>query len=158
NPASPAVLVNSGNHTIAVPVTLGATTNFTVATGSSLNVTGALTATGQTVVKAGGGSVQFPNLRGAGLFVSAGTLSIAANGTDSGASDLGNLGFEGGVSAPAASFDLNDNDVVLRSGAAADVATLIRAGRNSGAWNGQGITSSAARTQVNHATTIGLLA
>jgi hypothetical protein len=156
NPASPAVLVNSGNHTIAAPLILGATTNFTVATGTSLRVTGPLTATGQTVVKAGGGSVQFPNLRAAGLFVGEGTVSIATNGTDTGASDLGNLSFAGGTT-PTAAFDVNDNDVVLRSGAAADVATLIRSGRNNGAWTGQGITSSAARTQTSHATTIGLL-
>jgi hypothetical protein len=156
NPASPAVLVNSGNHTIAAPIVLGATTNFTVATGSTLRVTGDVTATGQTVVKAGGGSVQFPNLRAAGLFVGEGTVSIATNGTNTGASDLGNLSFAGGTT-PTAALDVNDNDVVLRSGTFETVAPLIRSGRANGAWTGQGITSSAARTQPNHATTIGLM-
>jgi hypothetical protein len=107
-------------------------------------------------VKAGGGSVQFPNLRAAGLFVGEGTVSIATNGTNTGASDLGNLSFAGGTT-PTAALDVNDNDVVLRSGTFETVAPLIRSGRANGAWTGQGITSSAARTQPNHATTIGLM-
>ncbi len=75
------VTVNSGNHTINVPLNLSSDTHFTVAAGSSLTVAGALNATGRSISKDGTGSVQFTNVRAAGLNVSAGIVQIAANGT-----------------------------------------------------------------------------
>ena len=59
-------------------------------------------------------------------------------------------------------LDLNDNDMIVRSGAAGGTAMsaiegYVRDGRNNGAWNGSGIISTAALNQSSHATGIGVL-
>jgi hypothetical protein len=53
-------------------------------------------------------------------------------------------------------MDMNDNDLVT-STAKSTIVGLIRSARNGGAWNGPGITSNAAKNQVNHATMLGVL-
>ncbi len=152
NPATPSVIVNSGNHTIGAPLVLGATTNFSIASGSQLNVTGAVTATGQTIVKTGPGVVQFPNVRANRLFISDGTVKVAPNGTDTGTSVLPSFGINGDLT-PTAKFDITNNAVVFDytappPGADAEPFDTIRAqiitAYNGGAWDGNGITSSSA--------------
>jgi hypothetical protein len=61
----------------------------------------------------------------------------------------------------AARLDLNDNDLIIDYTGASPQATirsLINAGRHNGAWDGTvGITSSTARSNPNHHTTLGML-
>jgi hypothetical protein len=58
-------------------------------------------------------------------------------------------------------IDLNDNDMIVGAGTStAAVAALVASARNtpsSGAWLGSGITSSAARANANHATSLGVI-
>jgi hypothetical protein len=58
-----------------------------------------------------------------------------------------------------ATLDLNDNDFVCYgSNVTGDVEALVRDARNGGLWNGtSGITSTAARNNPNHNTTLGVL-
>jgi photosystem II stability/assembly factor-like uncharacterized protein len=68
----------------------------------------------------------------------------------------------GGLSvAGSAILDLNDGDMILdyssRSAALDAVQELINSGRNGGAWNGIGITSSAASEATAHNTTLGAM-
>jgi hypothetical protein len=51
---------------------------------------------------------------------------------------------------------MTDNDLVTGTSKSTIVA-LIRTARNGGAWNQPGLTSSTARTQANHSTTLGVL-
>ncbi|MBC8109245.1 MAG: PEP-CTERM sorting domain-containing protein [Anaerolineae bacterium] len=164
NGATPAVVVTSGNHSIGAPLTLGNTTNFTIAAGSTLDVTGALTATNQTIVKAGDGTLQVPNVRAAGVHVSAGTVRVATNGGDTGASEMNNLSFDGGYAAPVGTFDLRDNDLIVHAGSpenaaaqAANLSTAIAFARNAGAWDRAGLTSSAAAAATPRNKTLGVL-
>jgi len=111
NPATPAINVLSGSHTIAAPLTLGATTNITVAAGSALNVTGNLTAAGQAIIKDGAGSVQFQKIVSSSLNVLAGTVKISAKGTANsaaGTSVVNGLAISGG-----ATLDLANNSMVI---------------------------------------------
>ena len=84
-----------------------------------------------------GGAV---NAFAGGLNVTGGTLSIAANGTDSRIANVNGIAVAGG-----ARFDLADNDLVVRTTPAASVEHLAAIGYAGGAWNGAGgIVSSAA--------------
>jgi hypothetical protein len=75
----------------------------------------------------------------------------SASGGGGGTSHVAGLDMNDGT------FDLNDNDLIVTSTPKAQVQDAIFYGRNSGDWNGAGITSSAARTHTAHATTLGLL-
>jgi ELWxxDGT repeat protein len=57
-------------------------------------------------------------------------------------------------------IDLNDNDLILDYGAASALETLqalINTARNGGSWTGNGLTSSIARTNAAHNTTLGAM-
>jgi hypothetical protein len=57
-------------------------------------------------------------------------------------------------------LDLNDNDMIVNYSGASDlptVANLIKTARNGGAWNGVGITSSTAKNDPNHDTSLGAM-
>jgi hypothetical protein len=59
-------------------------------------------------------------------------------------------------------LDLNDNDLIVdyASGASSPMSAiqgLINSARSGGAWNGSGLTSSAARGNSNHTTTLGAM-
>ncbi|CAN5385842.1 hypothetical protein BH09PLA1_BH09PLA1_21840 [soil metagenome] len=54
-------------------------------------------------------------------------------------------------------IDVSDNQMVVLSTFHDTVPTVLKRGRNGGAWNGTGITSSAARDNPQHATSLGLL-
>jgi hypothetical protein len=58
---------------------------------------------------------------------------------------------------PTAALDLNDNDLVVTNGSPSQISSLIAQARHGGAWDQTGITSASARTQANHATTLGVL-
>jgi hypothetical protein len=120
-------------------------------TGGSGSV-GPVTAPGQLSVS--GGSLTVASIAQGSVAISSnGKVTVTPNGTNSGLSVIGNLAVSG-----ASNLDLNDNDMVVSSGMnQAAVAASIRTARSGGAWTGSGITSSAAKTQTNHATMLGVL-
>ncbi|MBC8107075.1 MAG: autotransporter-associated beta strand repeat-containing protein, partial [Anaerolineae bacterium] len=69
---------------------------------------------------------------------------------------LRNLSIAGG-SFPITSLDLADNDLKIANGSSATVAAQIASARNTGTWDGNGITSSAARDRIVRNTTLGTL-
>jgi hypothetical protein len=120
-------------------------------TGGSASV-GPVTSTGQLSVS--GGSLTVASIaQGTVVISSSGKVIVTPNGSNSGLSVIGNLAVSG-----ASNLDLNDNDMVVSSGMSqAAITTSIRTARNGGAWTGNGITSSSAKTQTNHATMLGVL-
>jgi hypothetical protein len=145
-----------GSHTISAPVVLNDDLGVSVDAGATLTVSGSLTATGHALTSGGAGTARFANVRASALSVNNGTVAILTNGSNSGASSVATLAIAGGTT-PTATLDLNDNDVQVTAGDKATITSQIRAARNGGTWNGKGITSSSARTQTNHATTLGVL-
>ncbi|MEX2140108.1 MAG: hypothetical protein WD894_12660 [Pirellulales bacterium] len=143
--------VVNGSHTISAPVTLADNTTISVSpAANNLSVTGALSANGVTLTKAGAGTLTLNNLRAAGLSIDAGTVAIATNGTSDGTSVLGALSIAGGA-APMAKLDLNNNAAIIDYTGGSPVASVRsqvlsgRGGPGLGAtWTGQGITSSTA--------------
>src|SRR5262249_29635529 len=65
------------------------------------------------------------------------------------------------ISPTSAKLDLNDNDLIIDytgTSPQATIRNLINAGRHNGAWDGtDGITSSSAKNNPNHNTTLGML-
>jgi len=106
-----AINVLVGSHTISAPLTLAKDTTITSAAGTGVAITGAMTATGKTITKAGAGSVQFENVRSAGLAVTGGSAKISAKGSpnsSAGTSVVQSLSISGG-----ASLDLTNNSAVV---------------------------------------------
>jgi hypothetical protein len=54
-------------------------------------------------------------------------------------------------------LDVNDNDALLTGTTRSLVESYVTSARHGGDWNGAGLSSSSAKTQANHATTIGVL-
>jgi hypothetical protein len=152
--------VLNGNHTISSNVNMAKSMVVNVVNGTnSVTITNGLASTGTltTLTKTGAGALILKNLNlAAGAAVNAGTVSILPNGTNAGTSRLGTLSLGGGAT-PTGSFDLNDNDLVITSGDEATVQGWVRNARNNGNWNQPGLTSSTARTNPSHNTTIGVL-
>jgi hypothetical protein len=145
--------VVSGSHTISAPLNLNNDTTVSVAQAASTLTASALQSTTHAITKAGAGNVAVNAVQAAGLTVNAGTVTVAANGTSAGTSRIGALS----ISNASAALDLNDNDLIVTNGTYAAVTGAIASARNGGAWNHGGLTSSSARTQTNHATTLGVL-
>jgi hypothetical protein len=147
--------VASGSHTISAPITLADDTTVTVTpAGSNLSLTGTLTAAGQSLTKAGAGTLTVNNFRGSALLVNAGTVTVAPSGTDSGASVVNSLSITGDAT-PTAKLDLTINAAVIDYAGTSPAATVrqqILAGRGGpgfgATWTGNGITSSAAAAAV----------
>jgi hypothetical protein len=62
--------------------------------------------------------------------------------------------------APTARLDLNDNDMIVDYGTTSPlpaIQSLVNAARNNGAWNVDGLTSSAAAGNVKRTTTLGAM-
>lgn len=106
-----AINVTAGSHTISAPVTLNDNVTITSNAGSGIALTGALSATGKTITKAGTGSVQFENVRAAALNVSAGSAKISAKGSANSAS--GTSVVQSLAIASGASLDLTNNSAVV---------------------------------------------
>jgi hypothetical protein len=133
-------------------------TMMTTAAGStidtnSLNATLSGTISGPGgLTKIGAGQLTIRALLNDGAVqVDAGTLAVAAGGDDLHASRVGS------VAVGAARLDLNENDLIATGSSVATMQAMINSARNSGAWDGNGITSSAARTHPQQATTLGVL-
>ncbi|MBC8105765.1 MAG: hypothetical protein H7Z14_04175 [Anaerolineae bacterium] len=164
--------VNQGAHTISAPITVkqptaNGITNFgprvlktTVANGATLTLSNDVISSNGTInfnlTKEGGGTLNMKNVRAGRVLLNAGTVGVIANGSNSGASRVGTLTIAGGV-APTATLDLNDNDLIVVNGTAATIRTQIATARAGGAWTGNGITSSAARTSTPKNKGLGLL-
>ena len=99
---------------------------------------------GATITKSGAGTVRVNNLRGGGLIISAGTLQVTPDGTNSGTSQLDSLFVSGGT------LDLTDNKLIVTGGdigswngsAYTALTGLVQSGRGNGTWNGNGIVTS----------------
>ena len=135
----PGITVNSGSHTISAPVVLGKDTTITTGASSGVDVTGALTATGRTITKAGAGTAQFANIRATGLTVNAGTVKISPKPTandSAGTSVLNSISLAYYEGVP---LDLTNNSMIV------DYTTLGTLMSNMATWlrRGQLISSSA---------------
>jgi len=168
------ITVGSGTatQTITAPVQLAATQTWTI--GGTMSVSGAISGSGSTaLVKSGGGNLL---LSGANTYsgetsVTAGTLQIGAaaalpagmsisvagsgsaivldNGLAS-AVKVAALNLDGGSSSPQARFDLGNGKLILDMTATPlnTIRSQILAASASGAWTGNGITSSVAATEA----------
>ena len=124
--------VLAGAHTIAAPVAVLRPLDLHVASGAKLTLAGEVAAAGRVVTKTGGGAAEVRNVRAAGLAVDAGTVRVLDDGSAASTSVLTNLAVAAG-----ATFDLRDNDLVLRStapgafagGAYTGVSALLADGR-----------------------------
>jgi hypothetical protein len=153
-----AIDVVSGSHAITAATEIWSDTTVTVTPAASTLDTSGTSLTvfpNVTLTKEGAGNWRARGIQAGALAINAGTVTIAPNGSNAGTSRVGTLAIAGGAT-PTATLDLNDNDLIVTSGSVSAVAAQIRNARNGGAWNQSGITSSAARTQTNHATTIGV--
>jgi hypothetical protein len=106
---------------------------------------GALDTPGSTLVGTGGALVA-QHIREAGLEVD-GVAQIALDGTNTGTSKVQSLTIPGSLNNWQGKLDLNDNDLIIDYTGASPLNTIanqIKSGRAGGAWNGTGITSSAA--------------
>ena len=152
------VNVFTANHAITAPLQLASDTTFTVVPATKTLTVTNLQDTTRAITKSGAGMLALNHVRTtSSLTINAGTVQILADGSNTGTSKLGALNFAGGA-APTGTLDLRDNDLVV--GAATSTATLrgwIANARDGGAWDQPGVTSSVARFQPSHATTLGLL-
>jgi hypothetical protein len=154
--------VVSGNHTISAPITLADNAVITVTpAASTLTLTGALTATGRNLTKAGAGTLALPNVRATGLTIGGGTLAVAANGANEGVSVVSTLSIAGDAT-PTATLDLANNAAIVDYTGASPVTAIraqILAGRGGAGlgktWNGQGITSNAAASAEPESRSLG---
>ena len=106
-----AIGVTAGSHTISAPVVLADNTTITSAAGSGVALTGALTATGRTITKAGAGSVQFEAVKASSLIVNAGSAKISSKGTANSAAETSVVSSL--TIASGASLDLSNNSAVI---------------------------------------------
>jgi hypothetical protein len=121
---SAAINVTAGSHTISAPVVLADPT--TVTTSASTGITLAqLTATGQSLTKAGAGSLTVDKFRGTSLAVNGGTVTVAANdGTALGRQNSASKAALT-VSGAGSKLDLTNNSMVVLGNTAANIRGLI---------------------------------
>ena len=139
----------AGSHTISAPVDLYSPTTVNVAVAGTTTTLSNLQASNVGITKTGPGTLAVNNVRAASLAVNGGTVSVIANGTNTGTSRLGTLSITG------ASVDLKDNDLILTDGTYAATAALIASARAGGSWNGNGLTSSSAAAATPKNKTLG---
>jgi T5SS/PEP-CTERM-associated repeat protein len=144
----------NGAHTINAPLVIASDLAITQDSNQPLTIGGPLDAApSREITKAGAGTVIANRVRAGALTVNGGSLVIAPNGGDSGTSVTDALAVNG-----TSRFDLNNNDLIVRSTAATKNAELgalqveILSAQNGvdlnfvTNWDGPGITSSIARS------------
>jgi hypothetical protein len=144
---SSTIEVLSGTHKLNIPVFVNSNTNVTVSAGATLKVSDPVTvAAGKTITQSG--NVVFEStvtmLPGSAIALGAtlnGAHTLSINNLDM-ASD--------------AKVDVSNNAVLVGSGSAASMSESVRSAFNGGAWNGSGITSSAAAADASHRTGVGI--
>ncbi len=143
----------TGNHVIATDVISTRNLLFNNSVGSSVTITGNLSAAGKVLNKIGGGTVTLKNMNVAVTSLAAGTIAIAPNGTASGLSVINTLSMTSGTK-----LDLNNNDLIIDytgTSPLATVSSLLVSGFNAGAWNGNGIASTVAGSGADGLTGLG---
>ncbi len=105
--------VLAGSHTISAPVTLAKPVIIDTATATTLTMSGALTATGQSITKTGDGSFRSTNIRTNTLAVNGGTVQILAGGGNAATSVVNELSIAAG-----ASLDVTDAAIIVDYAAA----------------------------------------
>jgi hypothetical protein len=163
---SASINVSGATHKINLPLTIASNTTINVAAGATLKISDPVTINaGRTVTQTGAGNVLYEStvdvLSGAGMQLGSGSRMTGLT-LDASASATLTLGGSGAVRAETlamhntATLDVVNNGFIT----AADRSTvqgLVRAARHGGAWDQPGMTSSAARNQADHATTLGVL-
>jgi hypothetical protein len=153
---TPNINVLNGSHDISAPLAVTQNTTATITpVQSTLTISDFRPAASIVLTKLGNGTLAVNNLRIAGVNTGPGVVQIMQNGGNAGASKVGTINFGG--SPPAGTLDLSDNDLIVTTTPRATLASAIVNARNGGAWNGTGLTSSAARNNAQHITTLGLL-
>ncbi len=157
---SASINVLQGSHTIATPLNLSTNTTVTISPASgTLTVSGALSAAaGVTLTKEGAGTLEVRNVRMDGLTINSGSVRITNDGTAAGTSKVKSLTIAGTQDGWLGQLDLVNNSLVVDYSGASPRATIenqIKSGFNGGAWNGNGITSSAA--QLDHGKALGIV-
>jgi hypothetical protein len=154
--------VTSGNHAMNTAVSLLDNTVITVSpAGSTLSMTGAVSASSVNVTKSGAGMLAVKNLRAAALVLSGGTMVLQPDG---GILTVRTLSIAGEPTAPAAMLDLtNGSAIVDYPNGGPNPETTLRAQIISGrggsglgkTWNAAGITSSQAAADPVNTTSVG---
>jgi hypothetical protein len=104
NPVADAIVVGSGSHSIAAPMTFTTNTRINIASGSTLTVTSPISAAGRVVFKRGGGSLATPATDVQRLIVEDGQLRFTGTGN----STMSALKIEDG-----AELDLTSSTLIL---------------------------------------------
>jgi hypothetical protein len=159
---SATVEVDQEMDEINLPLTIASNTVFNVAPGASLVVANPVTInSGKTLSQTGTGTVTYQSIitvDPGGLITfadptHANALSIAATGKGSIVSPSGGVIVEVDNFSNSGTFDVTNNELIVNYGAGADpitsIAAQIKSGYNSGNWNGTGIISSTAQTEIN---------
>jgi hypothetical protein len=147
-----AITLGSTAQTIAAALRLLSST--TISGGATLTLSHVNAVAGTTL------SVQSPIV--VGSFDSAGTVSVVAGSrvtignTGGSVSRMATLALAGG-STPIATLDLNNRDLLLTSTDRATVESQIRFARNGGSWDQAGLTSTFAKNNAQHSTTLGAM-
>jgi fibronectin-binding autotransporter adhesin len=148
------VTLNGGTLANTAPFTLSRTltitANSTISAGADLSIINDLTSPAS-LTKSGAGKLTVPSFKLGGLNVAAGSMAVSSNG---GLNTVNSLTVGDNTSATAAQLDLNNNDLVVSyttTSPAATIGALLTAGYNGGAWNGNGIASSAAASHPGQA-------
>jgi hypothetical protein len=140
------VIGPAGSHTISAPVSLGGDFEANIRSGSTLTLSGNLSANGHSIRKTGAGALQVNTLSAAGLSIVGGVVALAPGGASASVSRLDSIAI-----GPAAQLDLRNNDLIVGGNSTGTwngssyggVSGLVASGRNGGQWNGGGIITSA---------------
>lgn len=140
--------VLQGSHTIATPVLLAKNLTANVSAGATISLSNDVqTPGGVSLTKTGAGTMIMKNLRMDGVNVAAGTLRVSAKASHNAADGVSVLNSV----AAAGQLDLTNNAAVVEysgSSPISSIRSLVQSGYASGAWTGNGITSSAAQAQA----------
>lgn len=140
NGADAKLNVNAGNHVIGVPVSVESNATVSIAAASKLTVNDTINATGKSLTKTGGGTLEAKSLRAATLSVSEGVVKVLPKGA--GTASVSRVDALPTVAAGAA-IDLADNNMVIGGSTPDAVRQLIAAGAGPArTWDGSGLRTS----------------
>ncbi|WP_428940343.1 family 16 glycosylhydrolase [Fontivita pretiosa] len=140
--------VAAGHHAITAPLLFmrNAAVNVSSAQASLRLASASFGSSGSlSLTKSGDGLLEIDKLRLTGsLGIGGGTLRILPNGSNAATSKLASLSIAGTASAPTATLDLSDNDLIIDYTGASGAALIeqVRQWLKSGADTGRGIVSS----------------
>ena len=147
---SSASILNGGSANIASTIVVYANSTLTVGSGTT-----------PAALQGGGGGLLVDGTVNfnSGTLITAGTLDVGGTVflSSRGASNKKVLDVGSATLTASGVVDLNDNDMIIRSNQKTYVTQQIRQARNGGLWNQAGITSTAAKNNPAHNTTLGVL-